>query len=168
MVYEEALLVPLIRLGIPITVFKHRDKEEGGPLVEENQGSNINYVHQNTWGKNFFGIFHSKLILLEFDDRVRVVISSSNLYRFDWELMSQVIWFQDFFRKDSNGPRRNQSSEFEDDLKEFVTRLCPKNLKREVFRRTIDLWKYDFSTAIVKLVGSVNGRFTGQELYKYG
>jgi len=93
MVYEEALIAPLIACKIPITVFKDRDRNEKGPLVESNNASNINYVHQNKWGNNFFGVFHSKLMLLEFDDRLRVVISSSNLYRFDWELMSQVIWF---------------------------------------------------------------------------
>lgn len=40
-----------------------------------------------------YGVFHSKLMLLEFDDRLRVVISSSNLYEHDWHSMSQVIWF---------------------------------------------------------------------------
>ena len=45
--------------------------------------------------------------------------------------------------------------------------MCPKNAK-EVFRQKIELKKYDFSTAIVKLVGSINGRFTGKQLDKYG
>ena len=88
MVYEESLIEPLLKCNIPITVFKHKDKGDDGPLVEEMPSKNLNYVHQNTWGRNFFGVFHSKLILFEFDDRLRVVISSSNLYRFDWELMS--------------------------------------------------------------------------------
>lgn len=38
-------------------------------------------------------------MMLEFDDRLRIVISSSNLYEHDWHQMSQVIWFQDFFKK---------------------------------------------------------------------
>lgn len=88
MVYEESLIIPLMKCGIPITVFKEREKGADGPLVEEIPSKNTNYVHQNKWGKNFFGVFHSKLILFEFDDRLRVVISSSNLYRVDWELMS--------------------------------------------------------------------------------
>ena len=46
MVYEESLLAPLIKCGIPITVFKDSDKsDENTPLVEMNNKSNINYVH---------------------------------------------------------------------------------------------------------------------------
>jgi hypothetical protein len=91
MIYEEQLIEPLIRCGVPITVFKDRHKDDHGPLVECT--GPVWYVHQNKWGNNFFGIFHSKLMLLEFDDRLRVVIPSANLYRFDWELISNVIWF---------------------------------------------------------------------------
>ena len=47
----------------------------------------------------FFGIFHSKLMLLEFDDRLRVVVTSANLYKMDWEQISNVTWFQDFYPK---------------------------------------------------------------------
>lgn len=89
MVYEETMLAPLIKCGIPITVFKdHNPKNDQGPLVRQENIKNLNYVHQNKVGKFFFGVFHSKLIMFEFDDRLRVVISSSNLYSFDWELMS--------------------------------------------------------------------------------
>lgn len=56
-------------------------------------------------------------MLLEFDDRLRVVIGSPNIYRHDWEVMSQCIWFQDFFEK-VKGKKR--PTEFERYLKEFV------------------------------------------------
>jgi hypothetical protein len=64
MVFEPGLLAPLIKCGIPITVFKDRHKDEPGPLVEQENQHNMNLVHQNKWGSNFFGIFHSKLMLL--------------------------------------------------------------------------------------------------------
>ena len=35
MVYDESMLAPLIKCGIPITVFKDRNQQEKGPLVEE-------------------------------------------------------------------------------------------------------------------------------------
>ena len=165
MVFEPGMLAPLVKCGIPITVFKDRDRSESGPLVEEDNASNMNLVHQNKWGQNFFGVFHSKLMLLEFDDRLRVVVSSSNLYRHDWELMSQVIWFQDFYPK-AKGDK--SKSEFESYLIAFTKDLLPKNYKRDVFRREINISRYDFAGAAVKLIGSVNGRFTGTELFKYG
>ena len=93
-----------------------------------------------------------------------MVVSSSNLYKFYWELISQVIWFQDFFPKSSEA----KTCEFEIYLKEYVERLCPKGYTKEVFRQKIDISKYDFSTAIVKLIGSINGRYTGEDLNKFG
>jgi hypothetical protein len=87
MLYSESLLDPLFKKKVPITVFKNRDKCNKGPLIEQFDEKNLHYVHQDNQGKlKFFGLFHSTLTLLEFDDRLRVVISSSNLNRFDWEL----------------------------------------------------------------------------------
>jgi hypothetical protein len=62
----------------------------------ENLGK-INLVFPPKWGAMKYGVFHSKLILYEFDDRLRVIVPSANLYELDWEMLSQVIWFQDFF-----------------------------------------------------------------------
>jgi hypothetical protein len=32
-------------------------------------------------------------MLFEFDDRLRVIVPSANLYTPDWELLSNVVWF---------------------------------------------------------------------------
>ena len=45
---------------------------------------------------------------------------------------------------------------------------CPKNYTKPVFRQEIDLKKYDFSKVAIKLLGSVNGRYSGPDLFKYG
>ena len=91
MVFEPDLLNSLFQIKIPITVFVER-KEKGSPVDKVDQvNMNIVYPQKTGWG-----VFHSKLILYEFDDRLRVIISSANLYRHDWEHMSQVIWVQDF------------------------------------------------------------------------
>ena len=94
------MITPLIKCGVPITVFKDRDRAICGNLVEQVEDENLHYVYQNKRSHNFYGTFHSRLILYEFDDRLRVIVSSCNLCRIDWELMSQVIWFQDFFIRD--------------------------------------------------------------------
>ena len=133
------------------------------PLYIENDEDNINYIPiQNDWASNcFWGMLHSKLMLLEFDDRLRVVVSSSNLENSNWYFMSQVIWFQDFFPK--QGIKENKASDFEQYLNDFVNRLKPK-VNTKVFRQEINISRYDFSTAIVKLVGSVHGRWKGHGL----
>jgi hypothetical protein len=49
---------------------------------------NLNAVYPFKGGALSYGIYHSKLILYEFDDRLRVIISSANLYDYDWEMLS--------------------------------------------------------------------------------
>ena len=65
-------------------------------------------------------------MLLKFDDRLRVVVTSANLYRVDWEMMSNVIWFQDFFTKDSEGSR--EKTDFEEYLTWFMEEVSPKKI----------------------------------------
>ena len=57
-------------------------------LVAKMDKHNFNMVYQHKIGTLDYGCFHSKLILYEFDDRLRVIISSSNLYIHDWDDMS--------------------------------------------------------------------------------
>jgi len=50
-----------------------------------------------------------------------------------------------------------------------MTDIYPKNVKtREVYRQTINLGKYNFSGAQARLIASVNGRFNGENLMRYG
>jgi hypothetical protein len=50
-----------------------------------------------------------------------------------------------------------------------MTDIYPKNVKaREVYRQTINLDKYDFSNAKARLIASVNGRYNGENLMRYG
>lgn len=97
MIFEPELIKSLLGAKVPTTVFLERSSAQTGPLVEKSEDLNINLVYQEKWGHLSYGTFHSKLMLLEFDDRLRVVVSSANLYLHDWDHMSQVIWLQDFW-----------------------------------------------------------------------
>ena len=46
---------------------------------------------------------HSKLMLLEFEDRLRVVISSANLLPRFWQMNNEVVWAKDFPRLQHEG-----------------------------------------------------------------
>jgi hypothetical protein len=39
---------------------------------------------------------------------------------------------------------------------------------KEIYRQAIDINKYDFSTAQAHLVASINGRFSGDKVNRYG
>jgi len=92
MIFEPELIKNLLGAKIPITVFADRSKLIKAPLVERMDKFNCNVVYQPKLGTLDYGVFHSKLMLFEFEDRLRVIISSANLYLHDWEHMSQVIW----------------------------------------------------------------------------
>ena len=50
---------------------------------------------------------HAKLILLEFQDRLRIVISSANLNSRFWQSNSEVVWVKDFGRRTDGSPWRD-------------------------------------------------------------
>jgi hypothetical protein len=86
--FEEELLEELYKKKIPITLFIDRGKGEKGSLLREIPAKNMNMVYISKYGEIPYGTFHSKLILYEFDDRLRVVISSANLGFRDWTHIS--------------------------------------------------------------------------------
>lgn len=56
---------------------------------------------------------HAKLMLLEFQDRLRVVITSANLQQRFWELNNEIVWIKDFPKvTDGNPLQRVLASEF--------------------------------------------------------
>jgi len=91
--FDMEWLNPLTESKIPITVFVHRENGETGPIINDLDDLNIRAIKMiRNWPMRF-GTFHSKLILYEFNDRLRVIISSANLVKEDWLDYSQVIWF---------------------------------------------------------------------------
>lgn len=100
--YEEDIIQPLISANVPITVFEDKinTAEYGVVVFQEDSKKNLNKVNMTRYNKGQvpFASFHSKLILYEFDDRLRVIISSANLTIKGWSTLSQVIWVQDFPR----------------------------------------------------------------------
>uniref|UniRef100_A0A7S1CD19 Uncharacterized protein n=1 Tax=Bicosoecida sp. CB-2014 TaxID=1486930 RepID=A0A7S1CD19_9STRA len=52
-----------------------------------------------------FGTFHCKVLVLRWDDRVRVAVTSANLSEGDWLDTRQVVWAQDFPRRAAGAAR---------------------------------------------------------------
>ncbi len=55
------------------------------------------------------GVFHCKLWLIKFEDKLRVVVGSGNQHVGDWAVWMNAFWYQDF-------GKGKQSSEKEIDL----------------------------------------------------
>lgn len=110
------------------------------------------------------GCFHCKFILLRFVDRLRIVISSANLYANEWEHIRNCIWAQDFF------PKNNQSwsssvvvgtNDFADYFRWFCDRI-------HVDLGLFDLDLFQLERANARLVGSIPGFHASSLRMRFG
>lgn len=107
-------------------------------------------------------VVHAKLCVFVFQTFLRVVISSSNLTRQDWEGLAQSVWVQDF---PLTNPAPPQLDTFGADLADFMHQV---GLFPNLAQAILFLAPFDFSSAIVKLVASVPGTFNGNDAHRYG
>jgi hypothetical protein len=87
---EDQLLEPLFKAGIPVTLFEDKIKSNPEHAFVENSKLNLNKVNVTRFNKGQvpYGSYHSKLILYEFDDFLRVIVSSANLTGVSWTHLS--------------------------------------------------------------------------------
>jgi Tyrosyl-DNA phosphodiesterase len=73
-----------------------------------------------------FGSMHAKIMLLEFENFTRMVISSANLTEFDYTRIDQIFWVCDFHHKTEEEYLQIELSpknRFESDLRSFLAAL---------------------------------------------
>ena len=112
---------------------------------------------------------HPKLIVLQREDSMRVIISSANLVPRQWHLITNTVWWQDFPRRTSpdysglfsafEGPK----SDFAAQLVSFIGSLIHEVPSQAYWINEIA--KYDFEGAGGYLVASVPGLYTPSPCY---
>ncbi|KAM5588614.1 tyrosyl-DNA phosphodiesterase 1 [Rosa sericea] len=119
-----------------------------------------------------FGTHHSKAMLLVYPRGVRIIVHTANLIFVDWNNKSQGLWMQDFPWKDQSNPSKGCG--FENDLIDYLSALkWPEfsvnlptlgtfNINPGFFK------KFDYSSAAVRLIASVPGYHTGNNMKKWG
>lgn len=143
---EPDFFAPVIKSGIKVCLVNHGLSPKIEKVTE-----NFTVITPKLHDK--YSSFHAKLFLLKFPNRLRVVISSANLMKSDWSMIGQTLWFQDFFANPIAS-----ACPFQEDLEHFVKKILPKNY--DIFPDLgINLSDYDFTTAQVKLIMSVPGRY---------
>ncbi|CAG8588546.1 9628_t:CDS:10 [Paraglomus occultum] len=109
-----------------------------------------------------FGCFHPKLMLLFYENWMRVVISSANLVPYDWDTMENIAFVQDF-------PVSGNTVSSIDELPSFARDLCSFLTAMKVPAQVCDkLKEYDFTSAQAILVPSVAGTHRSSKLKLYG
>ncbi|XP_023575469.1 tyrosyl-DNA phosphodiesterase 1 isoform X2 [Octodon degus] len=113
-----------------------------------------------------FGTHHTKMMLLLYEEGLRVVIHTSNIIREDWYQKTQGIWLSPLYPRIDPGSHRSGESEthFKADLISYLRAYNAPPLKEWI--DTIQ--EHDLSETDVYLVGSTPGRFQGSQKDNWG
>ncbi|XP_015278745.1 PREDICTED: tyrosyl-DNA phosphodiesterase 1 [Gekko japonicus] len=114
-----------------------------------------------------FGTHHTKMMLLCYEEGLRVVIHTSNLIEDDWYQKTQGIWLSPLYPKlppGTLGSAGESCTNFKSDL---ITYLM--SYKSPTLNEWVEVIKqHDLSETRVYLVGSTPGRYQNNEKEKWG
>ncbi|GAB2298826.1 hypothetical protein Dimus_032903 [Dionaea muscipula] len=119
-----------------------------------------------------YGTHHSKAMLLVYPKGVRVIVHTANLIYVDWSNKSQGLWMQDFPWKDENDS--SKVCGFESDLVDYLNALKLPEFTVDLpslgsFKINASFFKkFDYGSAVVRLIASVPGYHSGPNLRKWG
>ncbi|XP_057398017.1 tyrosyl-DNA phosphodiesterase 1-like isoform X2 [Balaenoptera acutorostrata] len=113
-----------------------------------------------------FGTHHAKMMLLLYEEGLRVVIHTSNLIHADWHQKTQGIWLSPLYPRIVHGTHRSGESttHFKADLISYLMAYNAAPLKEWI--DTIQ--EHDLSETNVYLIGSTPGRFQGNQKDNWG
>uniref|UniRef100_A0A8V0Z290 Tyrosyl-DNA phosphodiesterase 1 n=1 Tax=Gallus gallus TaxID=9031 RepID=A0A8V0Z290_CHICK len=114
-----------------------------------------------------FGTHHTKMMLLLYEEGLRVVIHTSNLIAEDWHQKTQGIWLSPLYPRlpqGSSDSAGESETNFKSDLISYLMAYSSPVLKE-----WIDLIReHDLSETRVYLLGSTPGRYQGIDKEKWG
>ncbi|NXW13940.1 TYDP1 phosphodiesterase, partial [Circaetus pectoralis] len=114
-----------------------------------------------------FGTHHTKMMLLLYEEGLRVVIHTSNLIAEDWHQKTQGIWLSPLYPRlpqGTTGSAGESETNFKSDLVSYLLAYNSPTLKE-----WIDLiQEHDLSETRVYLLGSTPGRYQGSDKEKWG
>jgi len=116
---------------------------------------NLITVHpRKEFGMYMPASFHPKMILIKFDDRLRVVIGSGNFLEDDWTVWENIFWMRDFYPAKENKPTR-----FGDCLKYYIRFSLGQTYDFVSNFLGMELDDYDLNETQICLVSSLPGRW---------
>ncbi|XP_060117545.1 tyrosyl-DNA phosphodiesterase 1 isoform X2 [Heteronotia binoei] len=114
-----------------------------------------------------YGTHHTKMMLLYYEEGLRVVIHTANLTENEWDLKTQGLWLSPLYPKLPPGTQEfagESSTNFKSDL---ITYLM--SYESRVFNEWIEIIEqHDLSKTSVYLVGSSPGRYINNDKEKWG
>nr|XP_056707143.1 tyrosyl-DNA phosphodiesterase 1 [Euleptes europaea] len=114
-----------------------------------------------------FGTHHTKMMLLYYEEGLRVVIHTSNLIEDDWYQKTQGIWLSPLYPKlppGTLGSAGESRTNFKSDLISYLM-----SYKSPTLNEWVEVIKqHDLSETRVYLVGSTPGRYQNNDKEKWG
>ena len=92
--------------------------------------------------------FHPKLFLFKFDNFLRVVIGTGNLFEEDWKLWNNIFWTKDFIWG------KGKTSSFGTELKEYINNVMESSSSLIGTHLDLDLNDYILDIEGISLVKS--------------
>nr|XP_003214461.1 PREDICTED: tyrosyl-DNA phosphodiesterase 1 [Anolis carolinensis] len=114
-----------------------------------------------------FGTHHTKMMLLHYEEGLRVVIHTSNLIADDWYQKTQGIWLSPLYPRLPPGASASDGEShtmFKSDLISYL--MSYKSPALGKWAETIK--QHDFSETRVYLLGSTPGRYQNSDKEKWG
>ncbi|KAJ2745485.1 hypothetical protein GGI20_002150 [Coemansia sp. BCRC 34301] len=88
-------LLPHFVPATKLVIVKSYDPAVEHRGVYQSEDGRVTLVNPEFAAKQMYPIMHSKVMLLFYDDYVRFVASSANLYREDWTRLQNIVFIQD-------------------------------------------------------------------------
>ncbi|XP_011939056.1 PREDICTED: tyrosyl-DNA phosphodiesterase 1 isoform X2 [Cercocebus atys] len=113
-----------------------------------------------------FGTHHTKMMLLLYEEGLRVVIHTSNLIHADWHQKTQGIWLSPLYPRivDETHKSGESTTHFKADLISYLMAYNAPSLKEWIDT----IHEHDLSETNVYLIGSTPGRFQGSQKDNWG
>lgn len=115
----------------------------------------------NDRSKKGVACHHPKLLVLQREESIRVVVTSANLVSRQWNQITNTVWWQDFPRRDIPDysslftSANDSTSDFAAQLARFIASLIIDVSSQAHWIK--ELTKYDFGGAAVHLIASIPG-----------
>ncbi|XP_056666515.1 tyrosyl-DNA phosphodiesterase 1 isoform X2 [Monodelphis domestica] len=145
----------------------HGDKREAKARLQEQAKPYENISLCQAKLDIAFGTHHTKMMLLLYEEGLRVVIHTSNLIQADWHQKTQGIWLSPLYPRLPYGTPSTSgesSTNFKSDLIRYLMTYNAPSLKEwaDIIQ------EHDLSETRVYLIGSTPGRFQGSHKEDWG
>uniref|UniRef100_A0A2H6N100 Tyrosyl-DNA phosphodiesterase 1 n=1 Tax=Micrurus carvalhoi TaxID=3147026 RepID=A0A2H6N100_9SAUR len=114
-----------------------------------------------------FGTHHTKMMLLNYEEGLRVVIHTSNLIDDDWYQKTQGIWLSPLYPRLPPGSAESDGESHTNFKSDLISYLI--SYKSASLMEWVEIIKqHDLSETRVYLIGSTPGRYQGNAKEKWG